>query len=87
MEILLSRIPLIKKFAIDKEEKKEKEYNQALINDIEEIKRQIESVQTRFDMLSDGNLVEATIYEERALKARYAYLLYLARERKVYSEI
>lgn len=87
MEILLNKIPLIKKFAVDKEEKKIKEYNKSLINDIEEVKRLLDSVQTRFDMLSDSNLVEATIYEERALKARYAYLMYLAREKNVYSEI
>ncbi len=42
----------------------------------------ITRAETRFNYLTDENLIEAQIYELRALKARYSYYLRLAREMK-----
>ena len=83
MNTFFKKIPLINKIIENHENKKIREYNKSLINDIEEVKRLLESVNTRFNMFSDVKLIESTIYEEHALRARYAYLLELARERKV----
>ncbi|MBE6793201.1 MAG: DUF2508 family protein [Ruminococcaceae bacterium] len=47
----------------------------ALLEDIREVCRQMEQVKIRFDMQSDADLVDACIYEQAALQARYRYLL------------
>ena len=52
----------------------------ALIEEIREVCRQLELVNTRFDMTGDGDLIDACIYEQKALRARYRYLLAQARE-------
>jgi len=52
----------------------------ALIEEIREVCRQLELVNARFDMTGDGDLIDACIYEQKALRARYRYLLAQARE-------
>ncbi len=63
----------------------------ALLEDIREVCRQMEQVKTRFDMQSDADLVDACIYEQAALQARYRYLLEQVRKQgmtapKMYAE-
>lgn len=66
--------------------KREYDYNVNLIENINMVKKQIESCKQRFNLLSDDNLVESLIYEERALYARYAYLIELAKSKSICSE-
>lgn len=87
MEILLKKTSILDKIRLIKERKKEKEYNEKIINNIIDIKKQIESAQSRFNLFCDSDLIESAIYEEKALQARYAYLMTLARKNKVYSEM
>ncbi|MBQ5320776.1 MAG: DUF2508 family protein [Oscillospiraceae bacterium] len=55
----------------------------SLENVKEEIRRtaeELENAQMRFDLLTDEKLIEAQIYEIRALKARYSYYFKKAKE-------
>ena len=47
---------------------------------IREVCRQLDNARLRFEMESDSDLIESTIYEMEALRARYRYLLRRARE-------
>jgi len=51
-----------------------------LIEDMREVRRQLEGVHALFAMESDEDLLDAAIYQREALQARYRYLLRLARE-------
>ncbi len=62
-------------------------FGKELIKDIIEVKKQIQDAHTKFNMVSEDDLVEAAIYEERALKAKYSYLISIAKENNVCCEI
>jgi len=51
-----------------------------LIQDIREVRRQLEGIHAFFALESDEDLLDAAIYQREALQARYRYLLRLARE-------
>lgn len=55
-----------------------------LIDDIREICRRIDTAYAHFEYEEDADLVEAAIYELEALKARYRYLLRIAKERDLH---
>ncbi len=57
----------------------ETRFREKILKEIEEVRQQIDEVGRRFNFFSDGDLVESMIFEERALRARYAYLLRLAK--------
>ena len=63
--------------------KKADEENISLINEIQDISRALERAYERFELQSDSDLVEATIFEIEALKARYRYMLALAKEQNL----
>ncbi len=86
MDIALKKILILKKFEATKEKKKQKEYENALIENINTVKFQLESVESRYNILSDDNLIEALIFEENALKAKYDYLIGVAKSRNVQSD-
>ncbi|MCL2054662.1 MAG: YaaL family protein [Oscillospiraceae bacterium] len=54
-----------------------------ILTEINEIKSRLSQIETSFNLALDGKLIEAAIYEEMALKSRYAYLLQLARENNI----
>ncbi len=60
--------------------------NERLIEDIREVARQLEIAKARFEFESDGDLIDATIYEMESLNARYRYLIKLAKARQMKSE-
>jgi len=51
-----------------------------LIQDIREVRRQLEAVHACFALETDEDLLDAAIYQREALQARYRYLLRLAKE-------
>jgi len=53
-----------------------------LIQDIREVRRQLEGNYALFAMEADEDLLDAAIYQREALEARHRYLLRLARESK-----
>ncbi len=50
------------------------------LQSIQEVCRQMEALESQFSMHSDGDLIEACIYEMEALRAQYRFLLRRARE-------
>lgn len=63
--------------------KKADEESIDLLDEIQEISRALERAYERFELQSNNDLVEATIYEIEALKARYRYMLALAKEQNL----
>ena len=51
-----------------------------IIQDIREVRQQLEGIHAFFALESDEDLLDAAIYQREALQARYRYLLRLARE-------
>lgn len=51
-----------------------------LLEDIERVTKLLEQNRKSYDLICENELVDASIYEELALKARYAYLLRRAKE-------
>lgn len=49
--------------------------NDQLLNDIENIKLQIQAAESHFSEITDGDLIEANVYELKSLNARYRFLL------------
>lgn len=50
-----------------------------LLDDIDEVISSLSHCRRRFDLVTDSDLIDAAIYEELALRARYAYLMKKAR--------
>lgn len=55
--------------------------------DIQEVQNRLDSVNSRYDLTSDNDLVESLIYEQRALESRYHYLIKTAKEKGIKSNI
>lgn len=66
-----------------KKETKEATEKSALVEEIAAISDLIAGNEQRFNMATDEQLIEAMIYEQRALQSRYAYLLKLAKEKGI----
>ena len=66
-----------------REKEDEERERKELIKDIEYITMRLEQIQESFDLVCESELIDAMIYEEKALKAKYAYLLRLAKEKKI----
>ena len=54
-----------------------------MIEAIREVCARMDSVQSRFSMESDPDLIEGCIFELEALRAQYRYLLRTAREQGI----
>ena len=86
MEVIFKYFPFLLKFQNTSEQKKISENNKEILRDILEVKKQLEAVESKYNLFSDADLVESLIFEERALKAKYAYLLRLAKTKGVSNE-
>ena len=51
-----------------------------IINELRELRRQLDGIQSYFQMESDEDLIDAAIHLNEALEARHRYLLKQARE-------
>ncbi|MCD7730643.1 MAG: YaaL family protein [Oscillospiraceae bacterium] len=54
-----------------------------LIDDLDLIAERLDRIQKSYDLICESELIDAAIYEELALKAQYAYLLRLAKEKNI----
>lgn len=61
------------------------EDDEELLCEIHRLSNALTLAYERFELQCDNDLVEATIFEIEALKARYRYLLAIARERNLKS--
>lgn len=62
---------------------KETTENSGLIQELERITEQFRANEQLFNMMTDDEMIEAVIYEQRALQSRYAHLLKIAREKGI----
>lgn len=62
-------------------------FRRQLFDDIAYVEQRLERIRESFDMTDEPELVESLIYEELALKSRYAYLLRLAKENNIRCKI
>jgi len=53
---------------------------QALLADIGALQRELTAVENAFDLVSDESLIEACIYQRKALLARYDHCIRRAKE-------
>ncbi len=53
---------------------------QELLGDIDDVLTELSRCRRSFNLVTDNDLIDAVIYEELALTARYAYLIRQARE-------
>ena len=61
----------------------DEENRRQLLDDIDRCVFKIKKVRERYDLVCEDELIEALIYEEKALYAQYSYLLRLAREQGI----
>ena len=52
-----------------------------ILLEIAEVTRKLSNIKCRFDFEVDDDMIEACIFEERALLSRYSFLLSLAKQR------
>lgn len=67
------------------ETQKAKEDGREIIEEIQDVSRQLAYNECWFQMECDENLIDACIYQREELRARYRYLLDLAKRRGVNS--
>ena len=65
---------------------KPKPDNKKLLQDIAKTTEELNSVMQKYNYTDDDILIESIIYQEKALRARYSYLLKQARENHVQYE-
>lgn len=58
---------------------REEEAPHPIIEAIREVCAMMDAAQNRFEQETDEDLIEAAIYEQQSLRAKYRYLLRLAR--------
>lgn len=56
-----------------------------VISELKRVKTELDNAYTEFQYQTDGDLLEACIYEIQALRAKYAYLLKIAKEKNIRS--
>ena len=61
----------------------ETEMRKRLLEDIDFVSRRLESIREAFDMTSEPELVDALIYEEKAMRSRFDYLIRIAKEKNI----
>ena len=57
--------------------------NSQLIEELERITEMFRANEQLFNMMTDDEMIEAMIFEQRSLQSRYAYLLKIAREKGI----
>ena len=57
--------------------------SEKLLADIDEVVTSLSHCHRRFDLTTDSDLIDAAIYEELALRSRYAYLMKKARSQGI----
>ena len=61
----------------------ETEMRKRLLEDIDFVSQRLERIREAFDMTSEPELVDALIYEEKAMRSRFDYLIRIAKENNI----
>ena len=67
----------------DPAEHEEQEFRRQLLEDLDFVSERLERIRESYDMTSEPELVEALIYEEKALRSRFDYLIRTAKEKNI----
>jgi hypothetical protein len=57
------------------------EESDPILSEIIQVTNQLSNVKARFDFETDDDMIDACIFEERALLSRYSFLLSLAKQK------
>lgn len=72
-------------FKVGRTEKAKKSENLSaqdpILLEISDVMQKLNNIKNRFDFEIDGDMIEACIFEERALLSRYGHLLTLAKQK------
>ncbi len=63
-------------------DKASKEQNE-ILQELEKLTMQFSANETMFNLATDEEIIDAMIYEQKALRSRYAYLLKIAKEKGI----
>ena len=55
-----------------------------ILSELTEVVKNLKNIENRFDFETDSDMIDACIYEERALLSRYSFLLSLAKQKGLY---
>lgn len=61
----------------------ENDLKERILEDLEYVTNRLERIRESYDMTSEPEMVESLIYEEKAMKARFDYLIRIAKERNI----
>ena len=75
----------LKFFALAKDERIEKDRKVQLLNEIREVKRQLDAAYCKFQLCCDEDLIEASIYEMQSLTRKYQSLIKTAKKENLES--
>lgn len=70
-------------FAEKKESREDTDFKKRLLEDLEYVTERLERIRESYDMTAEPEMVESLIYEERAMQARFDYLIRVAKERNI----
>lgn len=73
----------MKLFGNDAENDETEEFRRHLLEDLEYVTERLERIRESYDMTDEPELVESLIYEEKAMQARFDYLIRAAKERNI----
>ena len=59
------------------------EMRKRLLDDIDHVTKRLENIRETYDMTSEPELVDALIYEEKAMRSRFSYLIRIAKENNI----
>lgn len=65
------------------ETKEEAEFRDQLLDDLDFVSDRLERIRESYDMTAEPELVDSLIYEEKAMKSKYDYLIRVAKENNI----
>lgn len=67
----------------DPERLAEDEFRKQILEDLDFVSQRLLRIQESYDMTAEPELVDALIYEEKALRSRFDYLIRIAKEKNI----
>jgi len=81
MDNILKSFPAIFKKRTASSDKTKFENTDTIIEEIKEVKNQLEEVEAKFNLISDFDLIDALIFEQRSLEEIRLFTAYCKRKR------
>lgn len=67
----------------DNTSQEEDDFRRQLLEDLNFVSERLERIRESYDMTDEPELVDALIYEEKALRSRFDYLIRIAKEKNI----